>query len=206
MDQKLSTCVYIYIYTIYIYTTFSCLESKDLLYIMLDIALTFLEKQKLANCPCQVHTTSRGYDWIVFRRQPDRTPTLYYEQTESESEEEVHEEYEDDDYYSVEPFDLDNGEEKEDQNVTGAATSSEVPLIKQQTILRTSLNMKIKYPYTPGRMTAQMKKKKKRRKRSLRRSPLMMMKKTWNPRILMTLMNLWILQEEEGPTIFASSL
>ena len=92
----------------------------------LDTALTFLEKQKLANCPCQVHTTSRGYDWVVFRRQPDRTPTLYYEQTESESEEEVHEEYEDDDYYSVEPIDLDNGEEKEDQDVTGAATSSEV--------------------------------------------------------------------------------
>ena len=96
----------------------------------LDTALTFLEKQKLANCPCQVHTTSRGYDWVVFRRQPDRTPTLYYEQTESESEEEVHEEYEDDDYYSVEPIDLDNGEEKEDQDVTGAATSSEVPADK----------------------------------------------------------------------------
>ena len=80
----------------------------------------------MANCPCQVHTASRGYDWVVFRRQPDRTPTLYYEQTESESEEEVYEEYEDDDYYSVEPIDLDNGEEKVDQDVTGAATSSEV--------------------------------------------------------------------------------
>ena len=54
----------------------------------LETALTFLENQKLANCPCQVHTTSRGHDWVVFRRQPDRTPTLYYEQTESESEEE----------------------------------------------------------------------------------------------------------------------
>ena len=40
----------------------------------------------IANCPCLVHTESRGYDWVVFRRQPDRTPTLYYdvEQTESE--------------------------------------------------------------------------------------------------------------------------
>ena len=53
----------------------------------LDTALKFLEKQKLANCPCQVHTASRGYNWVVFRRQPDRTSTLYYEQTESESEE-----------------------------------------------------------------------------------------------------------------------
>ena len=24
------------------------------------------------NCPCQVHTEERGYEWIVFRRQPDR--------------------------------------------------------------------------------------------------------------------------------------
>ena len=97
----------------------------------LDTALTFLENQKLANCPCQVHTASRGYDWVVFRRQPDRTPTLYYEQTESESEEEVHEEYnEDDDYFSEEPIDLENEEEKEDQDVTGAAASSEVPADK----------------------------------------------------------------------------
>ena len=94
----------------------------------LDTALTFLEKQKLANCPCQVHTASRGHDWVVFRRQPDRTPTLYYEQTESESEEEIQEEYnEDDDYFSVEPVDIDNDENKEDQDVTGAAASSEVP-------------------------------------------------------------------------------
>ena len=94
----------------------------------LDTALKFLEKQKLANCPCQVHTASRGYDWVVFRRQPDRTPTLYYEQTESESEEEIHEVYdEDDDYFSVEPIDNENGEDKEDQDVTGVATSSEVP-------------------------------------------------------------------------------
>ena len=91
----------------------------------LDTALNFLEKQKLANCPCQVHSASRGYDWVVFRRQPDRTPTLYYEQTESESEEEIHEEYEDDDYFSVEP--IDNDENKEDQDVTETTTASDVP-------------------------------------------------------------------------------
>ena len=96
----------------------------------LETALKFLEKQKLANCPCQVHTASRGYDWVIFRRQPDRTPTLYYEQTESESEEdEIHEVYdEDDDYYSIEPIDNENGEDKEGkEDAIGAATSSEVP-------------------------------------------------------------------------------
>ena len=28
--------------------------------------------QKLVNCPCTIHTEERGYEWIVFRRQPDR--------------------------------------------------------------------------------------------------------------------------------------
>ena len=37
-----------------------------------ETAISFLEKQKLANCPCYFHTEKRGYDWIVFRRQPDR--------------------------------------------------------------------------------------------------------------------------------------
>ena len=83
----------------------------------------------MANCPCQVHTVSRGHDWVVFRRQPDRTPTLYYEQTETE--EEDHEE--DDDYFSVELVEIDE-EDKEDhtyceknQDVSGAAASSETP-------------------------------------------------------------------------------
>ena len=26
----------------------------------------------MVNCPCTVHTEERGYEWIVFRRQPDR--------------------------------------------------------------------------------------------------------------------------------------
>ena len=26
----------------------------------------------MVNCPCSVHTEERGYEWIVFRRQPDR--------------------------------------------------------------------------------------------------------------------------------------
>ena len=63
----------------------------------------------------------------MFRRQPDRTPTLYYEQTESEDEDE--DQVEDDDYFSVEPVEIDE-EEKEDHtyceknpDVTGAASS-----------------------------------------------------------------------------------
>ena len=35
-------------------------------------AIGFLATQKLANCPCSVHIEERGYEWIVFRRQPDR--------------------------------------------------------------------------------------------------------------------------------------
>ena len=90
----------------------------------LDTAITFLRKQKLANCPCQVHTKTRGYDWVVFRRQPDRTPTLYYEQTESESEEdtedEVQEQYdEEEDYFSMEQENEDN---QENQDAIGAAS------------------------------------------------------------------------------------
>ena len=35
-------------------------------------AIGFLATQKLVRCPCTVHTEERGYEWIVFRRQPDR--------------------------------------------------------------------------------------------------------------------------------------
>ena len=29
-------------------------------------SIAFLERQKEANCPCNIHTQKRGYDWIVF--------------------------------------------------------------------------------------------------------------------------------------------
>ena len=35
-------------------------------------SFAFLEQQKLANCPCLVHTEQRGFKWVVFRRQPDK--------------------------------------------------------------------------------------------------------------------------------------
>ena len=66
---------------------------------------SFLEKHKIANCPCLVHTESRGYDWVVFRRQPDRD----VEQTESEDGDNE----QDDDYFSVEPVDIDEEEEED---------------------------------------------------------------------------------------------
>ena len=36
-------------------------------------AIGLLAEQKAANCPCLVHTDQRDYEWIVFKRQPDRT-------------------------------------------------------------------------------------------------------------------------------------
>ena len=51
-----------------------------------ETALAFLEKQKIANYPCLIHTESRGYDLVVFRRQPDRTSTLHYDVKQTESE------------------------------------------------------------------------------------------------------------------------
>ena len=38
----------------------------------IKMAISFLATQKLVNCPCSVHTEERGYECIVFRRQPDR--------------------------------------------------------------------------------------------------------------------------------------
>ena len=118
----------------------------------LKTALTFLEKQNMAICPCQGHTASRGHDWVVFRRQSDRTPTLYYEQTE----EEIQEEYnEDDDYFSVEPADIENDENKKPKMLLEQQLLLKYQLMKQQR----SLNLEIIHPYTPGRIKKQKRKK-----------------------------------------------
>ena len=89
----------------------------------IETALTFLEKQKIANCPCKVHTESRGYSWVVFRRQPVRLPTLYYDVEQTDSEDGDNE----DDYFSEEPVDNDKGEEDQtnsemNPDITGAAS------------------------------------------------------------------------------------
>ena len=80
------------------------------------------------------NTESRGHDWVDFRRQPGRTPTLYYEQTESKDTDN-----EEDDYFSVEPVNNDE-EGEEDQNncemnpdVTGAASSTKKNIPEDET-------------------------------------------------------------------------
>ena len=65
---------------------------------------------------------------MVFGRQPDRTPTLYYDVEQTESEDEDNEE--DDDYFSVEPVNNDEEGEEDQPNcemnpdVTGAASTT----------------------------------------------------------------------------------
>ena len=106
----------------------------------------------------------------------------------------------------MEPIDLDNGKEKEDQDVTGAATSSEVPADRTADQSEDKSQNEDKKSIHSRENDSSDEEEEEKKKRSLRRSPLTMMKKTWNTQILMILMNLWILQEEEGPTTFASNL
>ena len=63
----------------------------------IETSLTFLEQQKLANCPCFVHTEQRGFDWVVFRRQPDKITS------ECDDIQEIEDDVTDDeDFFSVE--------------------------------------------------------------------------------------------------------
>ena len=166
----------------------------------LDTAIQFLEKQKLANCPCKVHTC-RGYDWVVFRRQPDRTPTLYYEQTESESEEdEIHEFYdEEEDYFSIDP--IENEEPKDDQDVTGTATSSEVQ--PEEPDEQNSEDILPKHSREKEEGEIDEEEENTPKKKLKRRSPLMM-KQIWT--LMIVLMILEMSQAEEGQTTYVSNL
>ena len=47
-------------------------------------AIGFLATQKLVNCPSHVHTEERDYEWIVFRRQPDRKMDSSEDDTEQD--------------------------------------------------------------------------------------------------------------------------
>ena len=62
-------------------------------------AISLLPEQKVANCPCLVHTDQRGYEWIVFRRQPDRIP---YENGDKEDVTPRGEVSDDEDFFSAE--------------------------------------------------------------------------------------------------------
>ena len=153
-----------------------------------EVALTFLKKQTMANCPCQIHTASRGYDWVVFRRQPDRTPTFYYEMTESESEDEDHDE-DDDDYFSVEPVDIDE-ENKEDHtyceknpDVTGAASSEKITSDGLDETPEKS---------EPGEASS-IHSREEEEKNSQKTKSLKERKKIWTQRTLMILKTRWVL-------------
>ena len=149
----------------------------------IETALLFLEKQKIANCLCQVHTESRGYDWVVFRRQPDRTPTLYYDVEQTESEDGDNEE--DDDYFSVEPVDIDEEKEEDQTNcemnpdVTGAASSTkETP---------PPLNGLDETPKESGPGDASSIHSRDADKNSQKERPLKERKKSWTQKTLMTI-------------------
>ena len=101
----------------------------------IETSFTFLEHQKLANGPCFVHTEQRGYQWIVFRRQPDRVPCDDKDIPETEDDPTDHE-----DFFSVEADEItipaDNPQYNtcivdKIQDVSGAASSvSEIPSAK----------------------------------------------------------------------------
>ena len=60
-------------------------------------AISFLATQKLANCPCSVHTEERGYEWIVLRRQPDRK--IYSTDDDDDEEDSISQSISDDDVF-----------------------------------------------------------------------------------------------------------
>ena len=50
-------------------------ENPNMSQAAINQSIAFLERQKEANCPCNIHTQKRGYDWIVFNQLPDRIPS-----------------------------------------------------------------------------------------------------------------------------------
>ena len=62
-------------------------------------AITLLAEQKAANCPCLVHTDQRDYEWIVFKRQPDR---ISYEDEDGKDETPMNKVSDDEDLSSAE--------------------------------------------------------------------------------------------------------
>ena len=58
-----------------------------------------MAEQKAANCPCLVHTDQRDYEWIVFKRQPDR---ISYEEEDEEEVTPMSKVSDDEDFFSDE--------------------------------------------------------------------------------------------------------
>ena len=106
----------------------------QILDLLLESAISFLEKQKLVNCPCCVHTEKRGYDWIVFKRQPDSKSYRDEEEYEVNSVDDV---TDDDEFFSAEAQDAILAPASEDEKtlveqnnpdgITESSESSEKP-------------------------------------------------------------------------------
>ena len=85
-------------------------------------AINLLAEQKAANCPCLVHTDQRDYEWIVFKRQPDR---ISYEDEEGKDETPMNKMSDDEDLFSDEIFPVDQDIQDEIIEVTTKTTSEE---------------------------------------------------------------------------------
>ena len=122
-------------------------------------AISFLATQKLVNCPCNVHTEERGYEWIVFRRQPDRKTYSTDDHDESNSSNSISESISDDDvFFSAETEDAlldqrtDNAEPspKDERDVEQYNSSTDVPDGKGISKPRCLINC-VNHPYIPGK-------------------------------------------------------
>ena len=106
----------------------------------IETSITFLEQQKLANCPCFVHSEQRGFGWIVFRRQPDRVTCDCEDIPEMEDDP-----TDDEDFFSVEADEVTNPADEAQNNTcivdkrqdaSGAASSvSETYLLLQISLM-----------------------------------------------------------------------
>ena len=127
----------------------------------IETSITFLEQQKLANCPCFIHTEQRGYQWIVFRRQPDRVPCDDKDIPETEDDP-----TDDEDFFSVDADEITIPADDPQyntcivdkiQDASGAASSvSEIPSSanfsdgSQTKDDPPCLNLHVIHPCTPG--------------------------------------------------------
>ena len=124
-------------------------------------AICFLEQQKLVNCPCSIHTEKRGYEWIVFTRQPDRKMVPTDEESgEPSYTESLSDQSDDDVFYNAETENAppDQGADfpiptTHDEGVLEQKTSfSEVPEGSQTKVQpQMSDQTCMTHPYIPGR-------------------------------------------------------
>ena len=141
-------------------------------------SIGFLATQKLVNCPCSVHTEERGYEWIVFRRQPDRK---IYSTDDDDKEDSTSESTSDDDvFFSAEAEDalLDQRADYTEPSADGERNLKgkilELMSLMEKKIQgpRCQINC-VTHPYIPGRKEVKLQHKatshiRRRRKRNPR--------------------------------------